>query len=137
MHKRYELSDEQWELIQDLFPDDSQSRRGRPWKPIRATVNGIFWILFSGASWRDMPERYGNWKTVYSNFVRWRKDGTFERVLKRLRMKLNEEKLLDWHIFGVDSSTVKTAKSAAGAKKKDSQPKKASRDRRLDAPEQD
>ncbi len=118
MNRRYELSDEQWEILQEYLPNTTRARRGRPWKSVRATVNGIFWILFSGAPWRDIPERYGKWRTIYGNFVRWRIDGTFDHMLSSLRMKLNNDGLLDWSIFSIDSTTVKSTKSASGAKKK-------------------
>ncbi len=118
MNRRYELSDDQWEIIKKYFPDTNIKRRGRPWRPLYQTVNGLFWVLFIGAPWRDMPERYGKWRTVYGNFVRWRQDGTFNRVLSSLRMRLNAEGFLDWSVFGIDSTTVKSTKAASGAKKK-------------------
>ena len=60
--RRYELTDEQWELIGDLFP--SERGNGRPYRSHREVMNGIMWILNSGSPWRDLPERYGPWKTV-------------------------------------------------------------------------
>lgn len=69
-----------------------KARRQRPpCSANRQILNGIFWILFSGASWRDLPERYGPWKTVYDRFNKWRKDGTLERVLAHLQMQLDEK----------------------------------------------
>ena len=115
--RRYELSDEQWEEIQDFFPQ-RVGGKGRPARPSRQMLNGIFWILYSGASWRDLPDRYGPWKTVYDRFSKWRRDGTFDKVLSHLQMKLDEKRLLDWTIFGVDSTSVKASKAAAGARKK-------------------
>ena len=56
--RRYELSDEQWDQIKDLFPV-SNSNRGRPSKSNRLMLNGMLWILFSGAAWRDLPDRFG------------------------------------------------------------------------------
>ncbi len=115
--RRYEISDYQWEQIQELFPQ-KVGGKGRPPKPARQMLNGIFWILYSGASWRDLPERYGPWKTVYDRFSKWRKDGTFDKVLSHLQMKLDREGLLDWTLFGVDSTSIKASKAAAGARKK-------------------
>ena len=60
---RYELSDGHWNLIKGLFP--KQGRGGR-WNDHRTMLNGMLWILRSGAPWRDLPERYGKWKSVYS-----------------------------------------------------------------------
>jgi transposase len=115
--RRYELSDEQWEQIKELFPEKAGGK-GRPARPSRQILNGIFWILYSGASWRDLPERYGPWKTVYHRFTQWRKDGTYDKVLSHLQMKLDQKGLLDWTLFGVDSTSVKASKAAAGARKK-------------------
>ena len=137
MNRRYELSDDQWEILKEYLAETTMKRRGRPWKSLRQTVNGIFWILFSGAPWRDMPERYGHWRTVYGNFVRWRRDGTFDRMLSSLRMRLNQEGLLDWSIFGIDSTTVKSTKAASGAKKKGFYQKKVKRFRPLADPVED
>ena len=117
--RRYELSDQQWEEIKEFFPE-KVGGKGRPARPSRQMLNGIFWILYSGASWRDLPKRYGPWKTVYDRFSKWRKDGTFEKILSHLQMKLDSQGLLDWSVFGVDSTSVKASKAAAGARKKKS-----------------
>lgn len=111
--RRYELTDEQWEKIQDLFPDNEG--RGAPWNDHRKTLNGMFWILCSGAPWRDLPERYGKWKSVYDRFRRYRIEGMFDRILARLQLELNEEGLIDYALWEVDSTTVRAHKSAAGA----------------------
>jgi transposase len=114
MH-RYELEDRHWELIKAFFPWES---RGRPWRDHRVVVNGIFWILFSGAPWRDMPERYGAWQTAHRRFVRWRRDGTWDRVLARLQLVADQRGLLDYTQWNIDSTSVRAGKPAAGAKKR-------------------
>jgi transposase len=76
--RRYELTDQAWERIEPLLP--KQTRGGR-WNDHRVTLNGIFWILNSGAQWRDMPERYGKWQSVYHRYQRWTRDGLFDRLL--------------------------------------------------------
>lgn len=58
-------------------------------------LDGIFWILCSGAAWRDLPERFGPWSTIYQQFRDWRDDGTFDRVLERLHARLKHEGLID------------------------------------------
>ncbi|PXX64362.1 transposase, partial [Pseudomonas sp. LAMO17WK12:I9] len=63
MAKRYELSDASWEMIEDLITQDQKT--GRPRNDDRLMLNGILWVLCSGAAWRDMPERFGPWSTVY------------------------------------------------------------------------
>ena len=77
-------------------------------------VNGIFWILRTGAPWRDLPGRYGNWKTVYDRFRTWAEDGTLERILRELRQDLDLNSEIDWTQFNVDGTTVRVHRSAAG-----------------------
>ena len=116
MH-RYELEDEHWDLIKDRFPTSS-GRRGRRWRDHRTVVNGIFWILFSGAPWRDLPERYGPWQTAHRRLLRWRRDGTWERVLAALRAQADEKGLIDWAQWNADSTSIRATRHAAGARKK-------------------
>jgi len=112
---RYELSDGHWNLIKGLFP--KQGRGGR-WNDHRTMLNGMLWILRSGAPWRDLPERYGKWKSVYHRFNRWRGDGTFDRLLKSLRIRLDKQGKIDWDLWLVDGSNVRASRVAAGARKK-------------------
>jgi transposase len=117
--RRYELSDEEWGLIEDLLPRPPRPRaRGRRWRDHRQVLNGIFWVLRSGSPWRDLPERYGPWQTCYDRFVRWRRDGTFGRMLCRLHGLLEQEGLIDWRLFCVDGTNIRAAKAAAGARHK-------------------
>lgn len=111
---RGDLSDEQWDLIHGLLPKPT---RGRKWNDHRLTFDGILWILRTGAPWRDLPERYGKWGSVYHRFNRWLKDGTLERVLKALRIRLDKDGYIDWNLWCVDESNVRASRSAAGASK--------------------
>jgi len=70
---RGDLSDAQWKLIAPLLP---KQRRGGKWNDHRLMFDGILWVLRTGAPWRDLPERYGKWGSVYHRFNRWRNDGT-------------------------------------------------------------
>src|SRR5687768_17083164 len=115
--KRYEINAQQWNQIQDLFPT-RKGTRGRPTRSHYQIFNGILWILFSGASCRDMPERYGAWKTIYDRFRKWQRDGTIDKVLSHLKLKMDKEGLLDYSTWMVDSTTVRAHKSAAGGSKK-------------------
>lgn len=72
-------------------------------------------MLCSGAPWRDLPERYGKWATVYERQRRYRKEGFFDVILQRLQVKLNEQGLIDFDLWQVDSTTIRAHKSAAGA----------------------
>ena len=112
---RYELSDEQWELLKNLFP--RQGRGGR-WLDHRTTLNGMLWILRSGAPWRDLPGRYGKWQSVNHRFNRWRRDGTFDRVLKALQIRLDKAGKIDWDLWLVDGTNIRASRAAAGARKK-------------------
>jgi transposase len=114
--KRYELPDNQWDAIKELFPE--RVGKGRPGRSPRQMLNGILWILCSGAAWRDLPERFGPWKTVYHRFQLWQRTGLFEQILAFLHLKMNEQGLIDWNLWEVDSTTIKASKAAAGAKKK-------------------
>ncbi len=114
--RRHELADEQWALIEDMFPPNGE-RPGRPWRDHRAMANAMFWILSTGAPWRDLPERFGPWQTAYHRFNTYRVDGTLDKILARLQVKLDENGLIDWELFCVDGSSVRAHRAAAGAKK--------------------
>ena len=113
--RRYELTDTQWDLIEDLFPKQTM---GRPRLDDRGLFNGILWILCSGAAWRDLPERYGKWQTVYSRFRRWEEIGLFDRILDRLQIELDEHGLIDYATWMIDSTSIRASRAAAGAPRK-------------------
>ena len=113
--RRYEMTDDAWERIQPLLP--KQGRGGR-WNDHRTTINGMFWVLNSGAPWRDMPSRYGRWQSVYDRFCRWTADGLFDRILQRLHIQLDDEGRIDWSVFNVDGTNIRADRSAAGGGKK-------------------
>lgn len=115
--RRHELSDSQWQLIEGLMPGEDGP--GRPWNDHREMLNGMMWILHTGAPWRDLPEHYGPWETVYCRFNRWRKDGTLDRILERLQMRLDREGRIDWDLWCVDGSNIRASRAAAGAPKKE------------------
>jgi transposase len=115
--KRHELMDEQWVLVEPHIPR-SEARTGRPPKDRRLMLNGIFWVLCTGAPWRDLPERFGPWQTVYDKFCKWRKSGVFARIIEILQIKLDQQGLIDWDLWCVDGASVRAARAAAGADKK-------------------
>ena len=82
MVKRYELTDAQWQRIAALLPGKA-SDPGRTAADNRLFVNGVLWVLRSGAHWRDLPERYGKWKTVHKRFTRWAKSGVVGARVRR------------------------------------------------------
>jgi transposase len=115
--KRHELTDEQWELVEPMIPR-KVAKTGRPPADRRVMLNGIFWVLATGAAWRDLPERFGPWQTVYDYLANWRRDGVFAGILEALQIKLDEKGLIDWELWCVDGSSVRAARAAAGADKK-------------------
>jgi putative transposase len=95
MVKRYELTDAQWRRIEELLPGKA-SDPGRTAGDNRLFVNGVLWVLRSGAHWHDLPARYGKWKSVHTRFARWAKNGTWERIFEVLtRDRKNEYLMLD------------------------------------------
>ena len=113
--RRYELSVAEWEQFKPYIPEEQESSsRGRPPKDSRTMLNGIFWILRSGAAWRDLPERYGPWQTVYKRFVKWSKAGIFEKIFQDLAADA------DMQDISIDSTCIKAHKASAGAKKEKS-----------------
>src|SRR6186997_2357041 len=80
---RGELTNAAWARLRPLLPQSGQ--RGGQWRDHRQVINGILWRLRVGAPWRDVPARYGPWQTCYDRFVRWRRDGTWDRLLARVQ----------------------------------------------------
>jgi len=115
--RRYELTDIEWERISKHFPDKIAGTRGRPPKPARPKLNGIIWIARSGAPWRDMPERYGPWETVYTLFRSLVDNGILERIFKDLSIDADLQDL------SLDSTSIKVHQHASGAKKGANLPK--------------
>ena len=87
MLRRYELTDDEWNRIVDLLPPENTGKQGRPRKNNRTILNGIIWIARSGAPWRDLPERYGPWETVYSRFRKWIDDGILDNIFRLLSLE--------------------------------------------------
>ena len=114
--RRHELSDEEWALIEPLLPKQA---RGGKWNAHRPMLDAMMWVLKTGAPWRDLPERFGNWKSIYHRFNRWRRDGTFDRIVKALRIRLDKQGKIDWDLWCVDGTNIRAARAAAGAGKKD------------------
>src|SRR5215467_2204527 len=115
MKHRHELTDEQWTRLQPLLP---RPKRGPQPRDRRRLLNGILWILSTGAQWRDLPERYGPWETVYGHFHSLRTSGVFDRILDALHLRLDQEGRIDWDLWCIDGTSVRATRSAAGATKK-------------------
>lgn len=106
---RKELKDNQWDMIKKLIPAKT-TKKGRPAKSHRMMINAILWILRTGAPWRDMPEIYCPWQSVYTRFNRWSKQGIWQNILKILSNSSDDESKMP------DSSVIRAHQHAAGAK---------------------
>lgn len=115
MHRRHDLTDTEWALLEPLLPSRAP-RRGRPWKDHRLVVNAILFRNRTGCPWRDLPASYGPWKTAYNRHRRWSADGTWARVLGELRRGCDVGEV-EW-LVAVDSAVVRAHHHAAGARHK-------------------
>ena len=115
MGHRGELSNAQWEQLAGLLPP-GRPAVGRPNLDHRVILNGILWKLRTGAPWRDLPERYGPWSTVYSRFFRWRRAGVWDRLFAAVLARADAAGELDWEVHFVDGTVIRAHQHAAGAK---------------------
>ena len=107
-----ELTNEQWELLEELIPEPKtrEDGRGRPWKDARQVLNGILWILRTGAPWKDLPGRYPPYQTCHRRFQQWSSDGTIERILEELAVHLEETGKIDLEEAFIDGTFVSAKK---------------------------
>jgi transposase len=112
---RGELTDVAWARIEPLLP--KKGRRGKQWRDHRTVINAILWKLRTGAPWRDLPERYGPWRTAYERLVRWRRDGTWDRLLADAQTKSDAVGEVVWEV-SIDGSSIRAHQHAAGARKR-------------------
>jgi transposase len=109
------LSDAEWERIRPLLPV-SDGRRGGRWRGHRQVIDGVLHRTRTGVPWRDLPEHFGPWQTVYERHRRWSADGTWERLLRRMQAEADSDGRIDWDV-SVDSTSVRAHQHAAGAPK--------------------
>ncbi len=107
--KRYELTEAQWRRIEGLLPGKAGDP-GRTGRDNRLFVNAVLWVLRSGARWSDLPERYGNWKSVHKRFTRWAAKGVWERVFASLAGDPDNQYLM------LDTTLVRAHQQAATGK---------------------
>ncbi|WP_244322570.1 IS5 family transposase [Pseudomonas luteola] len=113
---RYKLDDQSWERISDLI--SYRQQRGRHRKYDCLMLNGIFCVLCSRAKWRDLPDYYGAWQTVYHRFRIWRDRSLFTALLKRLHLSLRQNGRIDLNTWMIDLSSIRVTRAASGAAKK-------------------
>lgn len=113
---RHRLSDKEWTVIENLFPEPKAT--GRPPMPARDAFDGICWILRAGAPWRDLPEELGPWETVYAHFNKWTSDGTLAKVLMQLKARFSGDDRFDHSLWSIDGTIVRAHRCAGGGGKK-------------------
>jgi transposase len=127
MRGRWELTDEQWQLIEPVLrPARRSDNRGRPWHDTRAVLNGVLWVLGTGAQWRELPEKYPPFQTCHRRFQQWVRTGKLERALTLLARHLHERGQLNLDEAFVDATFASAKKGALP-----SAPRGAARARRL------
>jgi transposase len=109
MAKRYELTAAQWKRLEPLLPGKAGDP-GRTAADNQLFVNGVLWVLRSGAHWCDLPERYGKWKSLHQRFARWARAGVWERVFEALIDDADNEYLM------LDTTLVRAHQQAATGK---------------------
>ncbi|MEU9167781.1 IS5 family transposase [Streptomyces sp. NPDC048420] len=109
MIRRHELTDQEWELLAPLIP---RAATGRPRVEDRQVVNGMVYKIRTGISWRDLPEHYGPWQTVYTRFRRYALDGVFTRALQQIQAHVDAADDIDW-LVQIDSTIVRAHQHAA------------------------
>ena len=109
-----DLMNEQWTVLEPLIGElpKRADGRGRPWRSSREVLNGILWILRTGAQWADLPDRYPPYQTCHRRFQRWVRDGTYERILEALARDLKARGKLDLSECFIDGTFVVAKKGA-------------------------
>jgi len=109
---RLRMNDNQWQRIQPMVPDGKPG--GRPPLDRRNIVDGILWILRTGAPWRDVPEEFGKWQSIWRLFDQWNSDGTLDKILQNLQ----EEIVINKALWCIDGTVIRAQRCAAGGGKK-------------------
>ncbi|MFF3175693.1 IS5 family transposase [Streptomyces sp. NPDC057900] len=113
---RGDLTNAEWVRLEPHLP--AGGRRGGRWCDHRKVINGILFRVRTGIPWRDLPERFGSWKTLYERHRRWSADGTWGRILCAVQADVDLVGRLDWSMVSVDSTSCRAHQHAAGARKK-------------------
>ena len=114
MTGRWELTEEQWVLVEPVLrPARREDNRGRPWHETRAVLNGVFWVLGTGAQWRELPEKYPPFQTCHRRFQQWIRTGKLEEALRLLARLLYEQGKLNLEEAFVDATFASAKKGAS------------------------
>jgi transposase len=112
---RHDLTDAQWAILAPLLPVGKKPGRPPRWTK-RQLIDGIRFRIRAGCPWRDVPERYGTWQTIYGLFRRWQVDGVWAAILSALQAAGAQAGLIEW-IVAVDSTITRAHSHAAGARR--------------------
>ena len=114
MRTNYDLTDSQWAALDPLIPEPTRRKdgRGRPWRHRRAVLDGILWVLRTGALWRDLPEKYPSYQTCHRRFQDWVKSGILRGVLEALAEDLHARSRLNVREAYIDGSFASAKKGA-------------------------
>jgi transposase len=115
-----DLTDEQWETLDPLIPKPRRRRdgRGRPWKSRRSVMNGVLWVLRTGAPWADLPERYPSFQTCHRRFQHWVRFGVMTRIMTALAHELSIRSAIDVSEAFIDASFAPAKKRGARSEKR-------------------
>jgi transposase len=113
---RHELTDSQWDFIEDIFPEPAST--GRPRACPRQMLDAILWLNNTGAKWRDLPPELGAWQTVFRYFDRWNDDGTLQKIVTRLTQFVIDKGELAGDFWCIDGTILRAHRCAAGGAKK-------------------
>lgn len=108
------ISDDLWALIEPVLPVGG-SRGGRPWNDHRRTLEAIAWRFRTGSPWRDLPEEFGAWQSIWERHRRWSTDGTYARMFARVRSDAASDDRGLVELISVDSTSIRAHQHAAGA----------------------
>ena len=113
------ISDELWAVIEPVLPARA-GRRGRPWNDHRRTLEGLAWRFRTGSPWRDLPDQFGAWQSVWERHRRWSEDGTYAAMFTAVRLHAAadqaEEAGLTAQLLSVDATIVRAHQHAAGGR---------------------
>jgi hypothetical protein len=107
------MNDEQWAVVEPVLrPERRADNRGRPWHDTRSVLNGVLWVLGTGAQWRELPEKYPPYQTCHRRFQQWIRSGKLEEALKMLARHLHERGRLNLDEAFVDATFASAKKGA-------------------------
>ena len=109
-----EISDDLWVLIEPVLP--TGGHQGRPWNSHRLTLEGIIWRYRTGSPWRDVPDHFGAWQSVWERHRRWSEDGTYVAMFAAVREDAGLDQAEAGALLSIDSTSIRAHQHAAGAR---------------------